>query len=144
MRRGLLLSAVLAIALSSVAVAPVADAAFPGQNGRIAYVTTAGDHRVIATVNGQGGDPQPLIDLGSGRDAINPAWSGDGQSVAFAGQTSPGGPFAIYAADAGGSAPPRQVTTPLVSDIPIRRGSPTARRSRSPAGLTATSPLSPS
>jgi hypothetical protein len=116
MRRGLLLSAVLAIALSSVAVAPVADAAFPGQNGRIAYVTTAGDHRVIATVNGQGGDPQPLIDLGSGRDAINPAWSGDGRSLAFAGQTSPGGPFAIYAADAGGSAPPRQVTTPLVSD----------------------------
>jgi hypothetical protein len=116
MTRGLLLSAVLAIALSSVAVAPVADAAFPGQNGRIAYVTTAGDHRVIATVNGQGGDPQPLIDLGSGRDAINPAWSGDGQSVAFAGQTSPGGPFAIYAANAGGSAPPRQVTTPLVSD----------------------------
>jgi Tol biopolymer transport system component len=117
MRRGLLLSAVLAIALSSVALAPVADAAFPGQNGRIAYVTTAGDHRAIYTVDAQGADPQPLIDLGSGRDAINPAWSWDGQSVAFAGQTSPGGPFAIYVADADGSAPPRQVTTPPVSDI---------------------------
>ena len=89
MRRGLLLSAVLAIALSSVAVAPVADAAFPGQNGRIAYVTTAGDHQAIYTVDARGADPQPLIDLGSGRDAINPAWSWDGQSVAFAGQTSP-------------------------------------------------------
>ena len=117
MRRGLLLSAVLAIALSSVAVAPVADAAFPGQNGRIAYVTTAGDHRAIYTVDARGADPQPLIDLGSGRDAINPAWSWDGQSIAFAGQTSPGGPFAIYVADADGSAPPRQVTTPPVSDI---------------------------
>jgi Tol biopolymer transport system component len=116
MRRGLLLSAVLAIAISSVAVAPVADAAFPGQNGRIAYVTTAGDHRAIYTVDARGADPQPLIDLGSGRDAINPAWSSDGQSVAFAGQTSPGGPFAIYVADADGSAPPHQVTTPLVSD----------------------------
>jgi Tol biopolymer transport system component len=116
MRRGLLLSAVLAIALSSVAVAPVADAAFPGQNGRIAYVTTAGDHQAIYTVDAGGADPQPLVDLGSGLDAINPAWSWDGQSVAFAGQTSPGGPFAIYVANADGSAPPRQVTTPLVSD----------------------------
>src|SRR5262245_40795099 len=116
MRRGLLLSAVLAIALSSVAVAPVADAAFPGQNGPIAYVTSAGDHRAIYTVDARGADPRPLIDLGSGRDAINPAWSWDGQSVAFAGQTSPGGPFAIYVADADGSAPPRQVSTPPVSD----------------------------
>jgi Tol biopolymer transport system component len=116
MRRGLLLSAVLAIALSSVAVAPVADAAFPGQNGRIAYVTTAGDHRAIYTVDARGADPRPLIDLGSDRDAINPSWSWDGQSVAFAGQTSPGGPFAIYVADGGGSGPPRQVTTPPISD----------------------------
>jgi len=116
MRRGLLLSAVLAIALSSVAVAPVVHAAFPGQNGRIAYVTTAGDHRAIYTVDARGADPSPLIDLGSGRDAINPAWSWDGQSIAFAGQTSPGGPFAIYVADASGSAPPRQMTTPPVSD----------------------------
>ena len=37
MRRGLLLSAVLAIAISSIAVAPVADAAFPGQNGKIVF-----------------------------------------------------------------------------------------------------------
>src|SRR5919197_1229617 len=116
MRRGLLLSAVLAIALSSIAVAPVADAAFPWQNGRIAYVTTMGDHRAIYTVDARGADPRPMIDLGSGRDAINPAWSWDGQSVAFAGQASPGGPFAIYVADADGSAPPRQVTTPPVSD----------------------------
>ena len=116
MRRSLLLSAALAIALSGVAVAPVAQAAFPGQNGRIAYVTTAGDHRAIYTVDARGADPQPLIDLGSGRDAINPAWSWDGRSIAFAGQASPGGPFAIYVADADGSAPPRQVTTPPVSD----------------------------
>jgi WD40-like Beta Propeller Repeat len=116
MRRGLLLSAVLAIALSSIAVAPVVHAAFPGQNGRIAYVTTAGDHRAIYTVDARGTDPQPMIDLGGGRDAINPSWSWDGQSIAFAGQTSPGGPFAIYVANADGSAPPRQVTTPPVSD----------------------------
>jgi Tol biopolymer transport system component len=111
MRRALLLSAVLTIALSSVAVAPVALAAFPGQNGRIAYVTTAGDHRVIATVDGRGGDPQPLIDLGSGRDAINPVWSSDGLTIAFAGQESPGGLFVIYVANADGSGTPQQITS---------------------------------
>jgi hypothetical protein len=111
MRRGLFLSAALAIALSSVAVAPVAHAAFPGQNGRIAYVTTAGDHRVIATVDGQGGDPQPLIDLGSGRDAINPVWSSDGLTIAFAGQESPGGSFLIYVANADGTGTPQQITS---------------------------------
>jgi len=117
MRRALLLSALSALIIAStLAVVPVADAAFPGQNGRIAYVTTVGDHRAIYTVDAQGLDPQPLIDLGSGRDAINPAWSWDGQSIAFAGQTSPGGTFAIYVANADGSGSPRQVTTPTVSD----------------------------
>jgi dipeptidyl aminopeptidase/acylaminoacyl peptidase len=110
MRRGLFLSAALAIALSGVAVAPAAQAAFPGQNGRIAYVTTAGDHKAIYTVDAQGADPQPLIDLGSGRDAINPAWSWDGQSIAFAGQTSPGGLFVIYVANADGTGTPQQIT----------------------------------
>jgi Tol biopolymer transport system component len=111
MRRGLLLSAALAIALSGVAIAPVAHAAFPGQNGRIAYVTTASDHQVIATVDGQGGDPQPLIDLGSGRDAINPVWSKDGLTIAFAGQESPGGSFVIYVANADGTGTPQQITS---------------------------------
>jgi Tol biopolymer transport system component len=111
MRRGLLLSAALAIALSIIAVAPVAHAAFPGQNGRIAYVTTAGDHRVIYSVDAQGGDPQPLIDLGSGRDAIDPAWSSDGLKVAFAGQDSPGGLFVIYVANADGTGTPQQITS---------------------------------
>jgi Tol biopolymer transport system component len=112
-----MLSALAALTIaSSLAVVPVAHAAFPGQNGRIAYVTTAGDHQAIYTVDAQGADPRPLIDLGNGRDAINPAWSWDGQSISFAGQTSPGGPFAIYVANADGSGSPRQVTTPVVSD----------------------------
>jgi Tol biopolymer transport system component len=117
MRRRLRLGALSALALAlSLSVMPVADAAFPGQNGRIAYVTTVGDHRAIYTIDAHGSDPQPLIDLGSGRDAINPSWSWDGQSLAFAGQTAPGGSFAIYIAVADGSGTPRQVTTPEVSD----------------------------
>jgi dipeptidyl aminopeptidase/acylaminoacyl peptidase len=101
---------------SGFVVEPVANAAFPGQNGRIAYVTGVDDHRVISTVDATGADPQPLIDLGSGRDAINPSWSWDGTRIAFAGQTSAGGPFAIYTANADGSGNPNQVTTPLISD----------------------------
>jgi hypothetical protein len=112
MRRGVLLAALSVLALSSsLAVAPIAHAAFPGQNGRIAYVTTSGDHKVIETVDAQGGDRQPLIDLGSGRDAIDPAWSHDGLKIAFAGQESPGGPFVIYTANADGTGSPQQVTT---------------------------------
>jgi len=118
MRRGMLLSTLSAlIVASTLAVVPAAHAAFPGENGRIAYVTTAGDHRAIYTIDAHGADPRPLIDLGSGRDAINPAWSWDGLSIAFAGQTSPGGTFAIYVAQADGSGTPLQVTTPPVSDI---------------------------
>src|SRR6266545_5559477 len=101
---------------SGFVVEPVANAAFPGQNGRIAYVTRVGDHRVISTIDATGGDSQPLIDLGSGRDAVNPAWSWDGTKIAFAGQTSPGGPFAIFTTNTDGSEPPQQVTTPPLSD----------------------------
>ena len=101
---------------SGFVVEPIANAAFPGQNGRVAYVTRVNEHRMISTVDATGGDPQPLIDLGSGRDAINPAWSWGGTEIAFAGQTSPDGPFAIYTANADGSGNPNQITTPPISD----------------------------
>jgi len=104
------------VALSALLVTVPAAAIFPGDNGRIAYVTTAGDHKVIFTVDATGQDPQLLIDLGGERDAINPAWSWDGVKVAFAGQTSPGGPLAIFVASADGTGQPVQVTTSLVSD----------------------------
>jgi hypothetical protein len=109
-RRRLLLTALSALALFSSLPALVAHAAFPGQNGRIAYVTTAGDHRAIYTVDAQGGDPRPLTDLGTGRDAIDPAWSSDGLKVAFAGRESPGGLFVIYVANADGTGTPQQIT----------------------------------
>jgi Tol biopolymer transport system component len=118
MRRALTLTAFTAalVVPSLIYAVPAAKASFPGQNGRIAYVTTVGDHRAIYTVDATGADPQPLIDLGSGRDAINPSWSWDGTTVAFAGQASSGGPFAIHVANGDGSGIPQQVTTPPVSD----------------------------
>jgi Tol biopolymer transport system component len=51
-----------------------------------------------------------LIDLGTGRDAIDPTWSSDGLKVAFAGQESPGGSFVIYTANADGTGTPQQIT----------------------------------
>jgi len=118
MRRAFTLVALTAAVLMPSVTYPVpsANASFPGEKGRIAYVTTIDDHRVISTVDATGGDPQSLIDLGSGRDAINPAWSWNGTKIAFAGQTSPGGPFAIFTTNADGSEPPQQVTTPPLSD----------------------------
>src|SRR6266511_4154499 len=111
MRRGLVLSTLSALMVAStLAVVSVAHAAFPGENGRIAYVTTVGDHRAIYTVDAQGADPRPLIDLGSRRDAINPAWSRDGLKVVFAGQEAPGGSFVIYTANADGTGAPQQIT----------------------------------
>jgi hypothetical protein len=124
-RRRLLLTAVSALALFTSLPVLVAHATFPGQNGRVAYVTTAGDHRVIDTVDAQGADPQSLIDLGPGRDAIDPAWSSDGLKVTFAGQESPGGPFVIYVANADGTGVPpalrdRRQTTLNMSDFQAR------------------------
>ena len=66
---------------------------------------------MINTVDAQGGDPQSLIDLGSGRDVIDPAWSSDGLKVAFAGREAPGGLFVIYVANADGTGTPQQITS---------------------------------
>lgn len=108
---------VLACTAGMLAVPVPASATYPGTNGRIAYVATVGDHRSIYTEGATGLDPRLVVDLGSGRDAINPAWSWDGTMLAFAGQTGANGPFAIFIASADGSGVPLQITTPSVSDL---------------------------
>ena len=54
---------------------PVADAAFPGQNGKIAYYDSASQS--IWTMNPDGSD-QVLLRAGG-----QPAWSPDGQALLF-------------------------------------------------------------
>ena len=106
----------LAIASTLVAIglpAP-AGATFPGENGRIAYELELPGRIAIYSSDATGGDQQPVVDLGD-RDAIDPAWARGGLQIAYAAQTEPGGPFAIFVADADG-ANAEQVTTPIAND----------------------------
>ena len=73
----------LVVAILALCVAPLgtmtARAAFPGQNGRIAYATIpAGGARVVKTISGDGSDIQIVAS-----DALHPDWSPDGTKIAF-------------------------------------------------------------
>jgi TolB protein len=87
---------VAAVVLATLALTPLAHAAFPGTNGRIAFQATNG----LGTINASGGDRQPLFQ-GSGVFAT-PTWSADGKRLAFASNID--GDFEIYAIGAAGGA----------------------------------------
>jgi hypothetical protein len=74
--------AVLASLLISLLAADAVEAAFPGENGKIAYVRTDGenDGTAICTVNLDGTGRTCLTSLAGIADA--PAWSPDGQKIA--------------------------------------------------------------
>ena len=91
----------LVIALAGtlpLAGAASAFAAFPGDNGRIAYQ----GYVSLGTVNAGGGDRQPLITGSSGQYYAGPSWSADGQRLAFS-SNKDGSDGEIYAASADGT-----------------------------------------
>jgi TolB protein len=77
---------VLAAAMG-LAAPGVASAAFPGANGKIAYVHTVGmSSASIYSVSANGGTPTNLSQVGSGSATnadFQPAWSADGSHIAF-------------------------------------------------------------
>jgi Tol biopolymer transport system component len=73
-----------------------ASAAFPGGNGRIAF---QGDQK-LETINSDGGDRRPLIGQ-AGLLFSEPAWSPDGQRLAFTSNRD-GADFEIYVVGAEG------------------------------------------
>lgn len=75
----------LITALALLALAAPANAAFPGKNGKIAFVCGGS----ICTVNPDSTAPETLSGpLGSGAYST-PQWSPDGQKIAFASETAP-------------------------------------------------------
>jgi WD40 repeat protein len=106
--RRLLLRAGMA-ALSCLAPAEAAQAAFPGQNGRIAY-TACCDNGEIASVNPDGTGETVLVSGDIETDNAWPAWSPDGTRIAFA--TNRDGDYEIYMMDADGSNQTRLTTHP--------------------------------
>ena len=109
-----------------------AHAAFPGDNGRIAYQ----GYRNLGTVNAGGGDRVPLI---SGVDGVffgGPTWSADGQRLAFSSNRD-GTDSEIYVASADGSSVIAVTNNAFDDDAPS--GRPTAVGSRSRATAAARS-----
>jgi Tol biopolymer transport system component len=83
-RRRLALGTVLAtIVLGFVFVATPSQAAFPGADGRIAFVTIAEGGQDIATMEPDGSDVIVLTHMSSGHYAGDPEWSADGSTIAF-------------------------------------------------------------
>jgi Tol biopolymer transport system component len=76
-----------------------AHAAFPGKNGRIAFVQ-GGE---ILTMNPDGSDVKQLTNLGPDSSADWPAWSADGKQIVFNEFPPPDGTAQIWAMNADGS-----------------------------------------
>jgi len=83
-----------------------ASATFPGSRDEIAVVRVLNGISEIHAFDPNHGfsatNEHALVVLPD-RDAVEPAWSSDGERLAFAARVSPGGPFAIYTANADGS-----------------------------------------
>jgi len=106
--------AALALALAAAALAaatPIADAAFPGHNGKIVF-SRPGE---IWMINADGSGQTRLIDnpLTANPD---PTFSADGRRIAFASQRD--GNYEIYVMNADGSDQTRLTTSPVSDDQP--------------------------
>jgi TolB protein len=100
----------LLAAIAVVMIATPAGAAFPGQNGRIAYYRFFGDPTVLETLRADGSH---LKRLPTGRwEAFDPAWSANGNWVAY-GAFRSGGRGAIRISRADGSDRATVVKTPV-------------------------------
>src|SRR5687767_4582882 len=76
---------VATVLLSAVVVVAPAEAAFPGQNGKIALLFGNSETSFgIFTVNPDGSGSMRLTDDGAHPGEMSPAWSADGRKIAFA------------------------------------------------------------
>jgi Tol biopolymer transport system component len=97
-----------AAAVSSIGAAN-ASAAYPGANGKIAFVSGTPGSYDIYTMNADGSGRTQLTSAPG--DDLDPVWSPDGTRIAFASDRE--GELSIYSMDADGSNATRVTTTPL-------------------------------
>ena len=69
-------------ALAALAVAAPAQAAFPGENGKIAFVTERDGNQEIYSMNPDGTDQTNLTNTSEGSES-EPAWSADGERIVY-------------------------------------------------------------
>ena len=99
-----------------------AAAAFPGDNGRIAFQSKRdGDWEIYTTtprgeLGKQGTPAKQLTRNGAGADDVCPAWSPDGKRIAFASDRD--GNLEIYVMDANGSNQTRITNDPALDFAP--------------------------
>jgi Tol biopolymer transport system component len=87
-------------AAALLAVSEKAEAAFPGKNGHIAYVSNDGEDHEIYAINGGGGGKVRLTDNATGD--YEPSYSPGGKKIAYSGEDGPNGDFEIYTIKPGG------------------------------------------
>jgi len=122
----------LAVVLAALLAAPVAQAAFPGRNGRLAFAAPPGDHPPLGwlrTAGPSGADVRALA-LETGTEDSAPVWSPDGRRLAFVSDSTftweDGGDADIFTSDAAGGALQRLTQTPELERSPT--WSPDGRR----------------
>jgi hypothetical protein len=87
-------------------------AAFPGEEGKIAYSDFGGNDLEIYIMNGDGSDRAPITNNSTGE--LNPRWSADGKKIVY--QTDRDGDYEIFVMNADGSGETR-ITNNSVDDF---------------------------
>ncbi len=98
-----------------LAVGGPAQAAFPGADGRIAFVTGDGGCCNISTMNADGSHVNQLTHVTSGTQAVDPFWSPDGTAIVFDRRNVVGSQIWIMRAD--GSSKHRLLPDPFFLDF---------------------------
>jgi Tol biopolymer transport system component len=113
LRYGLFLTS-LALALMGGMLERSTNAAFPGQNGKIAFHSFRGGNLAIFTVNPDGSG-LAQVTSGLANDSL-PSWSPDGSKIVF--RSDRDGNFEIYSMNADGSGQTRLTSNPSADEFP--------------------------
>jgi Tol biopolymer transport system component len=108
MKRHLPLALASAVAIVSALIPGTVQGAFPGDNGKIAFVRSESGDSDIYVMNDDGTGQVNITNNAATDD--QPAWSPDGTKIAFTSERS--GNFEIWVMNADGSAPTRLTTNP--------------------------------